>query len=88
MKCPKCQSNLIIGLPYCVSCHQSLKSSEPIQCKKFIFTTAIIFCLLGIYGPFDGFVGFLKIIWFGTWSGVVWGSIIWLFYMLFRINRH
>jgi hypothetical protein len=86
MNCFRCQQPLVIGLQVCVTCNLRHRPTAPLECKYFVLVTAIIFTTLGLFGFVDGLFGLIKVLCVGFLGGAVWGSVFWLFYLLFR--RH
>jgi len=84
MKCPRCQSAIVIGFTDCVVCQRSTMSSEPIPAKYFVVACAMILGGMSLFQPTNDALDFFKVIMISSVVGGICGSILWLFYDIFR----
>jgi hypothetical protein len=84
MKCPRCQSAIVIGFTDCVVCQKNMMSSEPISAKYFVVVCAVILGVMSLFQPTDDALNFFKVILMSSLVGGICGSVIWLFYDIFR----
>ncbi len=87
MKCPRCQSAMVIGFTDCVVCQRSTMSSEPIPAKYFVVACAIVLGVMSLFQPAHNALDFFKIILISSFVGGICGSVLWLFYDIFRPGR-
>ena len=84
MKCPRCDSPIAIGFYPCVSCLQDRVSTEPIPCKYFVAIASVVLWALGLQNSIEGLGVFFQGIFVAILGGLIFGSIAWLFYGIFR----
>lgn len=84
MKCPRCNSRLVIGINGCVSCQQDRVSTEPIRCRYFVAIASTILWLLSLQSSMHSVGDFFHGIFVAILGGLIFGTIGWLFYGIFR----
>jgi hypothetical protein len=84
MKCPHCQNPIIIGFNECVVCQKDNLSSEPVPAKYFVGFCSIALLIISLFQPINSLNDVFKICWVSLLGGLIWGSILWLFYGIFR----
>jgi hypothetical protein len=84
MKCPRCQNAMIIGFEACIVCQKDNLSTEPIPAKYFVLVCSIVLLIVSFFQPFTSFYDIFKMLWVSLLGGLIWGSILWLFYGIFR----
>ena|GEM_PF-2646931 len=84
MKCPHCQNPIIIGFNECVVCQKDNLSSEPLPAKYFIGVCTVALVIISLFQPINSLNDVFKICWVSLLGGFIWGSILWLFYGIFR----
>ena len=84
MKCPHCQNPIIIGFNECVVCQKDNLSSEPLPAKYFVGVCTVARVIISLFQPINSLNDVFKICWVSLLGGLIWGSILWLFYGIFR----
>ncbi len=84
MKCPQCQNAIVIGFSECVVCQKNNASTELLPFRYFVLVPTIFWIGLHLLEPIQDLDEAFKGLWISTLGGVVWGSIFWLFYAIFR----
>jgi hypothetical protein len=87
MKCPRCQNPIVVGFNDCVVCQKNTLYSEPIAAKYFIVGCTLVFGILSLFNLEFDIQSIFKSVWVSMLGGLFWGSIIWLFYGIFRRGK-
>lgn len=89
MKCPNCDSNIVVGFDHCIVCNRTYSSRESIPYKYFVMGFFGLFLILESTKGFGSFGEFAHGVFVSSISAIVFGAITWLFYEIFgKICRH
>jgi len=84
MKCPQCQNPIVIGFSECVVCQKNSLSTELLPFRYFVLVPTVFWLGLHLLEPIQNVEEIFKGLWISTLGGVICGSILWLFYAIFR----
>jgi len=84
MKCPQCQNPIVIGFSECVACKKNSFSTELLPFRYFVLVPTIFWLGLHFLEPIQNLDEVFQGLWISILGGVICGSVLWLFYAIFR----